>query len=106
LRSGKLAHAYLITGAAAASRRELADAVAQAIVCTSGDGEPCHECRGCQLARSGNHPDISYWAADGATFKISQALDLQAQAAVRPLAAPRKVFVLEDAGVMTAEAAN
>lgn len=106
LESGRLAHAYLITGATAPERRAFADAFARAVLCTGGGADACGSCRSCQLALSGNHPDLGYWSADGTTFKLAHAQDLQAQAWVRPLAAPRKVFVLEDAGAMTAEAAN
>lgn len=104
--SGRLAHAYLISGSTAADRQALADAIAAAVVCEAGSGDACGHCRACTLAEGGNHPDISHWTADGATFKIAQALALQAAAWVRPLMAARKVFVVEDAGVMTTEAAN
>lgn len=106
LAGGRLAHAYIVTGADAAGRLAFADAVAKAVVCTDRDDDACGACHACALAAAGNHPDISRWSADGATFKLAQALDLQGRAHVRPLAARRKVFILEDAGVMTAEASN
>lgn len=106
LAAGRFAHAYMVTGADAAQRRAFADAVARAAVCTNADADACGQCHPCTLAASGNHPDISVWSADGATFKIAQALELQSRAHVRPLAASRKVFILEDAGALTTEAAN
>ena len=50
----KLAHAYLVVGE---NRRQLADQLAAAWVCT-GEAPPCGHCAGCRKAAQGIHPDI------------------------------------------------
>lgn len=60
LASGRIGHAYLITGAAHVGRSTLAVALAQALNCTqeSVNARPCGRCRSCRLIAGGRHPDL------------------------------------------------
>ncbi len=52
-------HAYLITGPDGIGKRTLAAEFARALVCTAGGAAaPCGQCRPCQLAARGGHPDL------------------------------------------------
>ena len=101
-----LAHAYLIAGPAGSGKRTLARLLAAAMVC-SGDGEtPCGVCPGCKKALSGIHPDIAWVGGNGKDVSVGQVRELRLSAYVRPNEAPRRVFVLENAHNMNANAQN
>lgn len=57
---GRLAHAYLITGAGGLGTLALARAFAERVLCEASleGGTACGRCRGCLLTASGNHPDL------------------------------------------------
>ena len=57
LRSGRLAHALLISGPADCGKTELAKAFMSAVLCLENTYPACGKCRSCQLAASGAHPD-------------------------------------------------
>ncbi len=60
IQAGRLAHALLISGTPGMGKRELAEALAQALLCESrqADGQACGHCRSCTLYAAGNHPDL------------------------------------------------
>lgn len=50
-------HAYLFTGPAGIGKRTLVSDFARALLCQAAD-PPCGQCRHCQLAARGRHPDL------------------------------------------------
>lgn len=87
----QLAHAYLVAGP---GRRELADTLAAAWVCT-GPTPPCGVCSGCRKAAQGIHPDILRADPQGDGLKAEAVRALRADAYIRPNEAPKKVYLLE-----------
>src|SRR5207247_744259 len=73
---------------------------------------PCGRCHGCRLAAARTHPDLHVIAPTppetnpkGArAIRIDAIRELERQAALRPVMAPRKLFVLDEAERMTGEA--
>ena len=57
LRSGRLAHALLISGPADCGKTDLAKAFMSSVLCLENTYPACGKCRSCQLAASGAHPD-------------------------------------------------
>jgi DNA polymerase-3 subunit delta' len=57
LRSGRLAHALLISGSADCGKTELAKAFMASVLCLENTYPACGKCRSCQLAATGAHPD-------------------------------------------------
>jgi DNA polymerase-3 subunit delta' len=109
LESGRVAHAYAFVGPAGSGRTTTALAFARALLCESGVG--CGRCRACRLAAEGKHPDLHVIVptppetnAKGArALRIGAIRELEREAALRPLMARAKVFVLDDAERMTGE---
>jgi DNA polymerase-3 subunit delta' len=56
---GRLAHAYLISGAPRGDGLAFAEAMLQLVLCT-GRKPPCNECDGCRRVRAHTHPDVEF----------------------------------------------
>ncbi|MFQ5856626.1 MAG: DNA polymerase III subunit delta' [Anaerolineae bacterium] len=103
--AGRPAHAYLFTGPPAIGKRTLAAAFARMLNCTDND-PPCGACRACRLIAHGRHPDVRTIEADNEVIKIDQIRDLQHDAALAPVEARWRVFLLPNIERSTREAAN
>lgn len=110
LRSGRMPHAYLFVGPAGTGRLSLARTLAAALLCReAGDGlDCCGACRNCRTFLSGNHPDYREVGvpAGKQRLPIDVIRSVQQEASLKPLAAPRRVFVIREAEKMNPEAAN
>jgi DNA polymerase-3 subunit delta' len=62
LEAGRLGHALLFCGPAQLGKREVAQRLAQGLLCTAraADGSPCGHCRSCHLFQAGTHPDYQF----------------------------------------------
>lgn len=97
------AHAYLFVGAASVGKATVARLFAAALLCPTADSE----CNGCRRARAGNHSDLIPVVPDGSSnLGVEQIREVVGQAALAPVEGGRKVFLFEEAGVMTDQAAN
>ena len=114
LESGRVAHAYAFVGPAGSGRTTTALAFAQALLCETplrATGIACGQCRGCRLAAAGKHADLHVIVPTppesnpkgGRAIRIGAVRELEREAALRPVMARHKVFVLDDADRMTGE---
>jgi DNA polymerase-3 subunit delta' len=104
LASGRLAHAYLFAGPDGIGKRLMAMALARAIVCEEQRG--CGNCIACRKIDHQNHPDLHILEPDGKAIKIEQIRAFQRELNFKPLEAPRKICMIEQADTMTVGAAN
>ncbi|OPX85156.1 MAG: DNA polymerase III subunit tau [Pelotomaculum sp. PtaB.Bin104] len=103
----RVAHAYLFTGPEGVGKATCAMAFTRALLCTSPSaGDACGECRVCRQVEHFNHPDFHRLNPSGASIKIEQIRGIQRQVMFRAYQGGRKVFLIEQAETMTAEAAN
>lgn len=107
LYSRKIPHAILIEGDKGLGKTTLAMFLAKAALCESKD-IPCGVCESCRLFESGNHPDISVVSAesDKASIPISAVRDIISRAAILPHRASHKVFIIDDANLLSVQAQN
>ena len=114
LESERVAHAYAFVGPAGSGRTTTALAFAQALLCETPlreTGAACGRCRGCRLAKEGKHPDLHVIVPTppesnpkgGRAIRIGAVRGLEREAALKPVMARHKVFVLDDADRMTGE---
>jgi len=97
------AGAYLFVGAASVGKATVARHFATGLLCPTGDPT----CNICRRARGGNHADLVPVLPEGrATLGVDQARAVVSQAAMAPVEGERKVFLFEEAGAMTDQAAN
>jgi DNA polymerase-3 subunit delta' len=105
--SGRLAHAYLISGPPQTGKTRLARVLAQAVNCTQQD-PPCGRCVSCQKIARDAHPDVQVIEGKGAggSIKIEQIRTLQREAILAPYEGRYRVLILRRADLATLEAAN
>ncbi|WP_417230461.1 ATP-binding protein [Thermophilibacter sp.] len=104
LAEGRLSHAYLFLGPPGSGKHEAAEALAKCVVCPNGGDATCDECR--RVAHR-THPDVHWLAPESATgYLVTQVRELIADAALAPMRAPSKVYVLERAELLRGSAAN
>ncbi|MEX1020752.1 MAG: DNA polymerase III subunit delta' C-terminal domain-containing protein [Litorilinea sp.] len=105
-RNSSLRHAYLLLGPAHVGKSTLAHLFAQAILCNAPATRPCGTCRACTLMARGIHPDfrlIQPTDKDGAVDRVNGLLRAEAaneivhDAALHPVEAQYKVFLIQDA---------
>jgi DNA polymerase-3 subunit delta' len=110
--SGRLGHAWLLTGMSGLGKRLLAERLTQALLCSkpADDGAPCGGCGECRLFAAGNHPDVQYVTPETESTTgeikveaIRRVIDLEN---LTPYRGRRKVIHLYPADAMTRAAAN
>ena len=103
-----LPQTLLLEGGEEDVRRALAQDIASAIVCRSGEEAPCGVCAACKKSASGNHPDILLYAPEkkNAQFKVEVCRRIRQDAFVVPNDGDCKVYILEDSQNMNDSSEN
>jgi DNA polymerase III gamma/tau subunit len=109
LAGGRVAHAYAFVGPPESGGTPAALAFAQALLCPRGG---CGTCRTCALVAARQHPDLHVISPTPPesnpkgprAIRIGAIRDLERQAALTPIQAARKVFIIDEADRMTGEA--
>lgn len=106
--SGRLPHAYLLTGPAGCGRRTLARLIAAAYQCEGAGDVPCGECSACRKSLAGIHPDIREYGSDGGarSFHLDVIRAIKADVFITPNEGKYKMYLLENAQTMTVQAQN
>lgn len=109
VREGSLSHAYIIEGRRGCGKHLTARSIAAAVNC-SGDPHtiPCGKCEACRKILEGISPDIiTVSREDGkATLGVDVVRALRADTATVPGELDRKVYIIEEADLMTEAAQN
>jgi DNA polymerase-3 subunit delta' len=126
LAQDRLRHAYLFTGPSGVGKRTLVAEFARALLCSAPpsttpaknagsaqDARPCNNCRNCQLAAKGSHPDLLLVAPQesgkrlrSAKIKIEPIRQLVYDLSLKPVEARRRVACLLRFDAANPEAAN
>lgn len=111
LTADRITHAYLFTGPAGSNKTQAAFAFAQALVCPKGAHGPrggvCGDCDGCSRAKRRVHPDVHYYAPEGAAaYLVEQIRDIVADVSLAPIQAKTKIYILDRVDLMNVSAAN
>ena len=106
--TGKVSHAYILSGEAGMGKKTLANAFAMTLLCEEEGKEPCMHCHACKQVLSGNHPDLIYVTHEKPT---SMGVDdireqINDTIMVRPYSSQYKIYIVDEAQKMTVQAQN
>lgn len=109
VQTGSLSHAYIIEGRRGCGKHLTARSIAAAVNCT-GDAEslPCGKCEACRKILAGLSPDVITVTRESgkATLGVDVVRALRADTATVPGELDRKVYIVEEADLMTEAAQN
>jgi len=111
---GAMPHALLLAGPAGLGKRDLAERLVRALLCSEPvDGDACGHCRTCQLLDAGTHPDfvrvsfgLNSKKKPRTSIVVDQVRDLSARLAMASQLGGWQIAVIDPADAMTVSAAN
>src|SRR5829696_2563974 len=106
LQTGRVAHAYLFTGARGVGKTSAARILAKALNCETGPtATPCDKCDSCTAIAAGE--DVDVLEIDGASNnKVEEVRDLRQNVGFRPTRGRYKVYIIDEVHMLSTSAFN
>ena len=110
LTSGRLAHAFMLTGVRGVGKTTTARILARALNCsqqgvTGPTPEPCGVCENCRAILADHHPDVLEMDAASHTG-VDDIRELQKSVAYRPSLGRYKIFIIDEVHMLSNSAFN
>ncbi len=106
VKTGRVSHSYLFCGPRGSGKTTTARIMAKAVNCLDlQDGDPCNACASCEAINDGRFMDII--ELDAASNRgIDEIRDIRDKVNFAPVQGRRKVYILDEAHMLTAGASN
>lgn len=106
--NNNLVHSYMFIGPDGIGKSIFAHDFAEMVMCLSqtNEGKSCGKCKSCIEFETMNNPDFLQINSDGKVIKIEQIRHLQEKVIEKPIISSKKVYIINDADLMTKEAQN
>ncbi len=111
LRSGRLAHAYMLSGVRGVGKTTTARIIARALNCVGADGrggptpEPCGVCANCAAIAQDHHLDVIEMDAASRT-RVEEIRELLDGVPYRPTSARYKVYIIDEVHMLSTHSFN
>ncbi len=112
LELNKISHSYMFVGIEGIGKKILATKFAKAILCIENEESQaektsgCNKCKSCKEFNTNNNPDFLIIEPEGNSIKIEQIRYLQKKVQEKPIISNKKVYIIDNADLMTKEAQN
>ncbi len=109
--TGRVAHAFMLTGVRGVGKTTTARIIARALNCTGPDGtggptaDPCGVCADCLAILADRHPDVTEMDAASRTG-VDDVRELIEATRFRPMQARTKVFIIDEVHMLSRNAFN
>lgn len=107
IKHSRLTGSYLFVGEDGIGKKLVAKTLAKALNCENETLDPCDRCAPCLKIERGQHPDVHCLDTEASdSIKIEYIRQLQKDINLKPYTGKKKVFIIDDAHNLTAEASN
>ncbi len=106
LERGRIGHAYLFSGPRGVGKTTTARLIAMTVNCDDITAvKPCGVCESCKMVIAGRHPDVLEIDA-ASNNSVDDVRDLREKVALQPMRSTNKVYILDEAHMMSKSAFN
>lgn len=106
IQESRLSGGYLFSGPQGIGKKLTARTLAKAVNCQESVFDSCDACISCRKIENNQHPDIHIIETGDSELKIEYIRQLQKEINLKSYEAKVKVFIIDDAHNLTAEASN
>lgn len=106
VKSDNTVHSYMFEGIEGIGKSIFARDFAKMLLCMGDSKTDCRTCKSCIEFENNNNPDFIQIKPYGKVIKIEQIRQMQEKILEKPIVSDKKVYIIDDADLMTKEAQN